>query len=69
MAFWIEIAKFLAGFVASDMIAHASFLASKVEPKALGIHFTNRKNKAIVVLDLILLVLFVYVGWLSGWQL
>ena len=67
MTFWVEIATFLAGFVASDLIAHASFLASRIEPKVIGIHFTRNKNKAIIVFDLIALPLLVYIGWFGGW--
>ncbi len=73
MTIWIEIAKFLAGFVASDLFAHATFLVSKVEPKVIGIKFTNNKNKAIIAVDLAVLSLFlavlsllVYISWFSG---
>lgn len=69
MALWIEIAKFVAGFVASDMFAHATFLVSKVEPKVVGIHFTGAKNKAIIAGDLVALLLLVYIAWFSGWQI
>ncbi|TAL46997.1 hypothetical protein EPN87_03880 [archaeon] len=69
MALWLEVAKFAAGFVASDLFAHATFLVSNVEPKVIGIHFTHAKNKAIIAGDMVALLLLVYIAWFSGWQI
>lgn len=67
MTIWIEIAKFLAGVVTGDLIAHTSLLASNVEPKLLGMHFTHSRNKLIIIADLAVILLLAYIGWFSGW--
>lgn len=66
MAFWIEIAKLLAGVALWDFVAHLIFIASKVEPKLLGIHFTDKHNKIAAVIQLVIAALLIYLGWFSG---
>lgn len=66
MAEWIELAKFVAGVLAWDAFVHASFLNAKIEPKLLGMHFTNRFNKIAVVLNLIIALVLIYLSWFRG---
>ncbi len=63
-----EIAKFLAGAVVWDFILHLGLLASKSEPKWLGIKWTASMNKTAVVVTAILSIVLIYIGWFSGLQ-
>ncbi|HKZ49695.1 MAG TPA: hypothetical protein VJ110_01700 [Candidatus Nanoarchaeia archaeon] len=63
-----EIAKLLAGAFAWDMILHLGLLASRSEPKWLGIKWTTSMNKAAAVVTAIGFIVLVYIGWFSGLQ-
>ncbi|HLD80657.1 MAG TPA: hypothetical protein VJA40_01505 [archaeon] len=66
MSVEVEAAKFLAGVFAWDAFIHASFLASKVEPTVLGMHWTSNKNKAALALNLALFAVLAYFAWSAG---
>jgi hypothetical protein len=61
-----EIAKFLAGAFAWDMVLHLGLLMSKSEPKWLGIKWTNNMNKVAAVIAGVGFLVLIYIGWFSG---
>ena len=59
-----EIAKFLSGFAANQLLAHAALAASGTQFVILGINFTPRLNLDAAIAWALMLMLLVYYSWL-----
>ena len=61
-----EIAKFLSGFAASQMLTHGALAASGTEFTLLGIAYTPRFNALAALVWAIMTILLLYWAWIRG---
>lgn len=60
-----EIAKFVAGFAANQVLTHGAFALSGVQFTLFRITYTPRLNAIAVVVWAIVLIVFVYYAWVK----